>query len=271
MALEAVTPRQREQRTLPDRTGQRGQRTAAASSSRVGYTQDPRPRLRGPWALSFAVLGVLLLVKPASAMSVRKDEIPQQSSAPLEGSLQQKLCLPGFYMEEASGGCAPCTDGTDYTNHSNTLPSCLPCMTCKSGGFLTTGPARKPSELLLEEKQKKITVPPPRTLSVSANLALSVEKMHLNSVKNAAPGTSRLVIRIVSGITIVLVGCVVWYFFNGREADRITPSPEMQQAGCLLEPAAPEGSQRRRWLLVPTDGTQSLKLFFSDFAAIFSL
>uniref|UniRef100_A0AC11CEK1 Uncharacterized protein n=1 Tax=Ovis aries TaxID=9940 RepID=A0AC11CEK1_SHEEP len=36
-------------------------------------------------------------------------------------------------MGEASGGCAPCTDGIDYTNHSNTLPSCLPCMTCKSG------------------------------------------------------------------------------------------------------------------------------------------
>ena len=29
-------------------------------------------------------------------------------------------------------------------------------------------------------------------------------------------GTSRLVIRIVSGITIVLVGCVVWCFFNGE-------------------------------------------------------
>ena len=62
MALEAVTPRQREQRTLPDRTGQRGQRTAAAWSSRAGYTQGPRPRLRGPWALIFAVLGVLMLV-----------------------------------------------------------------------------------------------------------------------------------------------------------------------------------------------------------------
>ena len=36
-------------------------------------------------------------------------------------------------MEEASGGCALCADGIDYTNHSNTLPSCLPCMTCKSG------------------------------------------------------------------------------------------------------------------------------------------
>ncbi|KAI4589110.1 hypothetical protein MJG53_003518 [Ovis ammon polii x Ovis aries] len=72
-------------------------------------------------------------VKPASAMSVRKDEIHQQSSAPLEGSLQQNLCLPGFYMEEASGGCAPRTDGTEDTSHSNTLPSCLPCTTCKSG------------------------------------------------------------------------------------------------------------------------------------------
>ncbi|KAI4560102.1 hypothetical protein MJT46_012340 [Ovis ammon polii x Ovis aries] len=86
---------------------QRVQRTAAASSSRVGYTQDPRPRLRGPWALIFAVLGVLLLVKPTSAISVRKDEIPQQSSAPLEGSLQQKLCLPG---EEEKTHCTPTKD-----------------------------------------------------------------------------------------------------------------------------------------------------------------
>ncbi|KAI4535477.1 hypothetical protein MG293_014703 [Ovis ammon polii] len=46
-------------------------------------------------------------VKPASAMSVRKDEIPQQSSAPLEGSLQQKLCLPG---EEEKNRCTPNKD-----------------------------------------------------------------------------------------------------------------------------------------------------------------
>ena len=58
----ALLSRQREQRTLPDRTGQRGQRTAAAWSSRAGYTQGPRPRLLGPWALIFAVLGVLMLV-----------------------------------------------------------------------------------------------------------------------------------------------------------------------------------------------------------------
>uniref|UniRef100_A0AC11AY29 Uncharacterized protein n=1 Tax=Ovis aries TaxID=9940 RepID=A0AC11AY29_SHEEP len=42
------------------------------------------------------------------------------------------FCI-GFYMEEASGGCAPRTDGTEDTSHSNTLPSCLPCTTCKSG------------------------------------------------------------------------------------------------------------------------------------------
>ncbi|XDB62202.1 hypothetical protein AB1E18_015552 [Capra hircus] len=211
------------------RIGQRGQRTAAASRSRVGYTQDPRPRLRGPWALSFAVLGVLLLVKPASAMSVRKDEIPQQSSAPLEGSLQQKLCLPGFYMEEASGGCALCADGIDYTNHSNTLPSCLPCMTCKSG----------------EEEKNRCTP----TKDTECQCKLSVEKMHLDSVKNAAPGA-----------------------LMGRSWSRTVPPGATSSVWTRnQEPAAPEGPQRRRWLLVPTDGTQSLKLFFSDFAAIFSL
>ena len=36
-----------------------------------------------------------------------------------------------------------------------------------------------------------MAAPRPRTLSVSANLALSVEKMHLNSVKNAAPGETQ--------------------------------------------------------------------------------
>ena len=62
MALEALTPRKPGQRMLPDGTVQRGQRAAAASSSRAGCTQGPRPRLRGPWALIFTVLGVLLLV-----------------------------------------------------------------------------------------------------------------------------------------------------------------------------------------------------------------
>ncbi|DAA26708.1 TPA: hypothetical protein BOS_9071 [Bos taurus] len=76
---------------------------------------------------------VVMEVKAASAKSIRNDEFHQQSSAPLEQSPQQKLCPPGLYMKEAIGGCATYTNGIDYTNHSNALPSCLLCMTCKSG------------------------------------------------------------------------------------------------------------------------------------------
>uniref|UniRef100_A0A452DR49 TNFR-Cys domain-containing protein n=1 Tax=Capra hircus TaxID=9925 RepID=A0A452DR49_CAPHI len=184
-------------------------------------------------------------------MSVRKDEIPQQSSAPLEGSLQQKLCLPGFYMEKASRGCAPCTDGTDYTNHSNTLPSCLPCMTCKSG----------------EEEKNRCTPTKDTECQCKPGTFCGAD---------APEFCQKCSTRCPDG-KVMVMHCTPWSNIkcvdqeSGREADRITPSPEMQQVGCLLEPAAPEGPQRRRWLLVPTDGTQSLKLFFSDFAAIFSL
>ncbi|XP_017900694.1 PREDICTED: tumor necrosis factor receptor superfamily member 10B-like, partial [Capra hircus] len=150
-------------------------------------------------------------------------------------------CKPGtFRGEDAPEFCQKCStrcpDGKVMVTHCNPWSN-IKCVDQESG-TLAHGEAPVPGEL---------------------------------GTPSPSSGTSRLVIGIVSGITIVLVGCVVWCFFNGREADRITPSPEMQQAGCLLEPAAPEGSQRRRWLLVPTDGTQSLKLFFSDFAAIFSL
>lgn len=73
MALEAVTPRELTdgERTPRQRTG-RGHRTAAAWSSRAGYTQGPRPRLRGPWALIFASWCVCLAV----------DEFPPQVLAP---------------------------------------------------------------------------------------------------------------------------------------------------------------------------------------------
>ncbi|XP_040099082.1 tumor necrosis factor receptor superfamily member 10C-like [Oryx dammah] len=129
MAVPTINLRGPRQRTLPGRKGQRGRRAPASSSA--GAERSGGPKLR--FGHLIVVMGVLLRVKPASAMPIRKDEIHQQSSAPLEGSLQQKLCLPGFYMEEASGGCVSCTHGIDYTNHSNTLPSCLPCTTCKSG------------------------------------------------------------------------------------------------------------------------------------------
>ncbi|XP_060264718.1 tumor necrosis factor receptor superfamily member 10B-like [Ovis aries] len=202
-------------------------------------------------------------------------------------------CKPGpFRGEEAPEFCQKCStrcpDGkvmvTDCTPWSN-----IKCVD-QEAGTLAHGEAPVPGEL---------------------------------GTPSPSSGTSRLVIGIVAGLGIVLIGCVIWCFFNtpnlhpvprkggaargpspplsgclfllglsdecwhkvigfssiwphqtlsnsfrpttmprvdvvlGREADRITPSPEMQQAGCLFEPAAPEGSQRRRWLLVPTDATHS--------------
>ncbi|XP_043309774.1 tumor necrosis factor receptor superfamily member 10A-like isoform X5 [Cervus canadensis] len=374
MALAAVTPRQPGQRTLPDRTWQRRQRTPAASRSRGGCTQGPRPRLRGPWALIFVVLGVLLLVKPASAMSIRKDEVPQQLSAPLEWIRQQNLCPPGFYMEEVSGGCAPCTDGTDYTNHSNTLPSCLPCTTCKSEeeeknrctSSKDTECQCKPGTFRGEDApefcQKCSAGCPDGKVMVmnctpwsnvkcvdqeSGTLAhgeapvpgeLATMSRRLPITPCPSSGTSPLVTNIFTGlgitvvITFVLIGCVVCCFSKDSgcpacshrpgalcsvsvpgeggaargpspplsgvssllgcfgecchkekkltednaqsqdEASRESGGPSMKTKAalhCVLQkPAASEGSQGRRWLLVPTDATESLKLFFSDFAAI---
>ncbi|XP_052500678.1 tumor necrosis factor receptor superfamily member 10C-like isoform X2 [Budorcas taxicolor] len=188
-------------------------------------------------------MGVLLWVKPASAVSVRKDEIDQQSSAPLEGSLQQNLCLPGFYMEEASGGCASCTDGTDYTNHSNTLPSCLPCTTCKSGEeeknrctpTKDTECQCKPGTFRGEDApefcQKCSTRCPDGKVMVmdctpwSDIKCVDQESGTLAHGEAPVPGelgtpspslkTVRLWIKIGSGITVVLFGCVVWCFLKG--------------------------------------------------------
>ncbi|XP_027391724.1 tumor necrosis factor receptor superfamily member 10C-like isoform X1 [Bos indicus x Bos taurus] len=250
MALEVVTPRQPGQRTLPDRTVQRGQRAAAASSSRAGCTQGPRPRLRGPWALIFTVL---LLVKAASAKSIRNDEFHQQSSAPLEQSPQQKLCPPGLYMKEAIGGCATYTNGIDYTNHSNALPSCLLCMTCKSGE------EEKNCCILIEDTkcqcksgtfrgedapefcQKCSTrCPDGKDMDMNCTLRSNIKcvdqesstlahgeapvpgelttmSQRLPITPSPSSGSSRLVIGIVTGIviTVFLIGCMVWCCLKG--------------------------------------------------------
>ncbi|XP_059782860.1 tumor necrosis factor receptor superfamily member 10A-like isoform X3 [Balaenoptera ricei] len=135
MALPAVTPRRLGQRAPRDSTGQLGQSTQAASSTRAGRAPGPRPRLRGALVLIFVVPGVLLSTAAASAMHIRQEKFHQQLAAPQRWnrSLSEKLCPPGFYMEEASGDCTPCTDKVDYTNYSNTLSSCLLCRICKSG------------------------------------------------------------------------------------------------------------------------------------------
>ncbi|XP_027391728.1 tumor necrosis factor receptor superfamily member 10B-like isoform X5 [Bos indicus x Bos taurus] len=212
MALEVVTPRQPGQRTLPDRTVQRGQRAAAASSSRAGCTQGPRPRLRGPWALIFTVL---LLVKAASAKSIRNDEFHQQSSAPLEQSPQQKLCPPGeeekncciliedtkcqcksgtFRGEDAPEFCQKCStrcpDGKDMDMNC-TLRSNIKCVDQESS-TLAHGEAPVPGELTTMSQRLPITPSP-------------------------SSGSSRLVIGIVTGIviTVFLIGCMVWCCLKG--------------------------------------------------------
>ncbi|XP_065735925.1 tumor necrosis factor receptor superfamily member 10A-like [Phocoena phocoena] len=104
-----------------------GEGVAECGSGAGNIYLRPRRRARspppGPWRIA-----------AASAMPIRQEKFHQQLTAPqgLKRSLSEK-CLPGFYMEEASGDCMPCTDKVDYTNYSNTLSSCLLCKICKSG------------------------------------------------------------------------------------------------------------------------------------------
>ncbi|KAJ8798546.1 hypothetical protein J1605_016691 [Eschrichtius robustus] len=134
MALPSVTPRRLGQRAPRDSTGQRGQSPPAASGSRAGRAPGPRPRLRGPLALIFVVLGVLLSVTAASTMPTGKDGVHQQLTAP-QGWRRSfwELCPPGYHVSEGGKNCVSCTNGVDFTNHWNMLPSCLPCTICKSG------------------------------------------------------------------------------------------------------------------------------------------
>ncbi|XP_061056681.1 tumor necrosis factor receptor superfamily member 10B-like [Eubalaena glacialis] len=134
MALPSVTPRRLGQRAPRDSTGQRGQSPPAASGSRAGRAPGPRPRLRGPLALIFVVLGVLLSVTAVSTMPTGKDGVHQQLAAP-QGRRRSfwELCPPGYHVSEGGKNCVSCTNGVDFTNHWNMLPSCLPCTICKSG------------------------------------------------------------------------------------------------------------------------------------------
>ncbi|XP_043783914.1 tumor necrosis factor receptor superfamily member 10A-like isoform X2 [Cervus elaphus] len=328
MTVPAINLRGPRQRTLPGRKGQRGRRAPASSSAAAGRSGGLKLR----FGYLVFVMGVVSWVKPASAMSIRKDEVPQQLSAPLEWIRQQNLCPPGFYMEEVSGGCAPCTDGTDYTNHSNTLPSCLPCTTCKSEEEKNRCTSSKDTECQCKPGTFRGEDAPEFCQKCSAGCpdgkVMVMNCTPWSNVKcvDQESGTSPLVTNIFTGlgitvvITFVLIRCVVCCFSkvcfgecchkekkltedNAQSQDEASresgdpalvlfclwlPVPEFQNhvyeaqlcnlgpsmktkaaLHCVLQkPAASEGSQGRRWLLVPTDATESLKLFFSDFAAI---
>ncbi|XP_055434714.1 tumor necrosis factor receptor superfamily member 10A-like [Bubalus kerabau] len=217
MTVPAINLRGPRQRTLPDHKRQRGRKAPASSSAGAGRSGGPKLR----FGYLVFVMGVVLWVKAASAISVRKDEIHQQSSTPLERSPQQKLCPPGFYMEEAIGGCAPCTNGIDYTSHSNTLPSCLPCTTCKSGEEEKNGctPTKdtecqcKPGTFRGEDApefcQKCSTGCPDGKVMVMDCTPWS----NIKCVDQES-GPSRLMIGIIVTGIIFLIGCVVWCLFK---------------------------------------------------------
>uniref|UniRef100_A0A4W2GYZ3 Tumor necrosis factor receptor superfamily member 10A-like n=1 Tax=Bos indicus x Bos taurus TaxID=30522 RepID=A0A4W2GYZ3_BOBOX len=122
--------------------------------------------------------------------------------------------FPGFYMEEAIRGCAPCTDGIDYTNHSNTLPSCLLCTTCKSGEeekncctLINDTECRCKSGTFHGEDA-------PEFCQKYSTGCPDGKDMDMNStLRSNIKGPSSLMIGIVTGIviTVFLIGCVVCY------------------------------------------------------------
>ncbi|XP_007458870.1 PREDICTED: tumor necrosis factor receptor superfamily member 10A [Lipotes vexillifer] len=334
MALPAVTSRRPEQRALPDRTRQRGHSAPAASGSRASVP-SPRPPFRGPRALIFVLLGVLLSIAAALAMPIRQEKFHQQLSAPQgwKRSLSEKLCPPGFHMEEASGDCTPCMDKVDYTNYSNTLSSCLLCKICKSGeeekspctSTKDTECQCKPGTFRREDAPEfcyKCSTRCPDGMVVATPCSPFSD---LTCVDQKS-GTSELVIGFVAGIipvcVLLLIAYVFWRFFiQGRGVDPkcmdkvlfwrshplrgpgaldnahnnmlinrdslvdLVPEQEAEEqvkptdvtaqsqgeAKRLLEPAEAEASHTRRRLLVPANGadpTESLRLFFDDFATI---
>ncbi|XP_024603464.1 tumor necrosis factor receptor superfamily member 10A isoform X3 [Neophocaena asiaeorientalis asiaeorientalis] len=244
MALPFVTSRRPEQRALPDRTRQRGRSAPAASGSRASVP-SPRSPFRGPRALIFVLLGVLLSIAAASAMPIRQEKFHQQLTAPqgLKRSLSEK-CLPGFYMEEASGDCMPCTDKVDYTNYSNTLSSCLlweeeksPCTStkdtecqCKPGtfrredapefcykcrtrcpdGMVVATPCSPFSDLTCVDRksgtQASGEAPVPGETVTT--------RPRLSTTPSSSSDTSQLVIGYVVGIisVSVLLACIFWWF-----------------------------------------------------------
>ncbi|EPY85176.1 tumor necrosis factor receptor superfamily member 10B-like protein [Camelus ferus] len=150
MALRAVTPRRPGQPELPDRAGEQGHSASAALSARVGRAPGSRLRLRGPRALIFVVLGIVLSAAAASAMPTGQDRVHQQLAAP-QGWRRSfwELCPPG---EEES---TPCTITKDTqcqcragTFHGEDSPEF--CQKCSTGpGKSSAGLAEK-TQLLKE-------------------------------------------------------------------------------------------------------------------------
>ncbi|KAM9700681.1 tumor necrosis factor receptor superfamily member 10A-like isoform 3-T3 [Dama dama] len=268
MTVPAINLRGPRQRTLPGRKGQRGRRAPASSSAGAGRSGGLKLR----FAYLVFVMGVVSWVKPASAMSIRKDEVPQQLSAPLEWIRQQNLCPPGFYLEEVSGGCAPCTDGIDYTSHSNSLPSCLPCTTCKSEeeeknrctSSKDTECQCKPGTFRGEDAPEfcqkcSAGCPDGKVMVMNCTPWSNVKCMDQESGPSPLVTNIFTGLGITAGITFVLIGCVVCCFCKDSGCPACSHRP-----GALCSVSVPGEGGAARGPSPPLSGVSSLRGCFGE-------
>ncbi|XP_036712372.1 tumor necrosis factor receptor superfamily member 10A-like isoform X3 [Balaenoptera musculus] len=211
MALPSVTPRRLGQRAPRDSTGQRGQSPPAASGSRAGRAPGPRPRLRGPLALIFVVLGVLLSVTAASTMPTGKDGVHQQLTAP-QGWRRSfwELCPPG--EEERT----PCTVTKDTqcqckpgTFHEEDSPEfCQKCSTGCPDGMVVATPCSPFSNLKCVDRKSDTqasaeALVPGKTVTMSRRLP---------TTPSPSSGASQLVIGIVAAGVLLLLVLIAYVF-----------------------------------------------------------
>ncbi|XP_010832154.1 PREDICTED: tumor necrosis factor receptor superfamily member 10B-like, partial [Bison bison bison] len=157
-------------------------------------------------------------------------------------------CKPGtFRGEDAPEFCQKCSTGCP--DGKVMVMDCTPWSNIKcadqESSTLAHGEAPVPGELTTMSQRLPITPSP-------------------------SSGSSRLVIKIASVITTVLIGCV-WCYFTGLFNEcwhKVIGFSSIWQHQALEKEAAENNTQSRD---AASRLPVGLKLFFSDFAAIFSL
>ncbi|KAM9700686.1 uncharacterized protein ACBT57_023303 isoform 8-T10 [Dama dama] len=230
MTVPAINLRGPRQRTLPGRKGQRGRRAPASSSAGAGRSGGLKLR----FAYLVFVMGVVSWVKPASAMSIRKDEVPQQLSAPLEWIRQQNLCPP---EEEEKNRCTSSKD--------------TECQ-CKPGTFR--------GEDAPEFCQKcSAGCPDGKVMVMNCTPWSNVKCMDQESGPSPLVTNIFTGLGITAGITFVLIGCVVCCFCKDSGCPACSHRP-----GALCSVSVPGEGGAARGPSPPLSGVSSLRGCFGE-------